>query len=135
MINSVDDLQKSSANSIANLCYNLLGYLPAPSVYGMISSVTGGSKSRWSMGCLLYSTIISISFLMWAINTKIAMEERPGETKKNASLYNNKQSTSYIGSNDKKEDVSDEALKSLIQKDLSAESPSHIIEEIDPEKE
>lgn len=138
MINSVNDLQKSSANSIANLCYNLFGYLPAPSVYGMISSVTGGSKSRWSMACLLYSTIISISFLMWAINTKLEMEENKGEGKKNISLYNNKQSTSYIGSNDKKGDAgSDEVMKSLIHKDLSAEaeSPNQIIEEEDQEKE
>ena len=30
MISSVGDYEKSSANSIANMCYNLLGYLPAP---------------------------------------------------------------------------------------------------------
>jgi len=40
MINSVGDYQKSSANSIANLWYNLFGYLPAPSIYGMIAAIT-----------------------------------------------------------------------------------------------
>lgn len=82
MINSVGEYQKSSANSIANLCYNLFGYLPAPSIYGFIAALTndpsgpdGGNKSRWSMGCLLYSTIISISFLIYGINKKIELEE------------------------------------------------------------
>lgn len=40
MINSVPDSQKASANSIANLCYNLIGYLPAPVVYGFIATFT-----------------------------------------------------------------------------------------------
>jgi MFS family permease len=40
MINSVPDSQKASANSIANLCYNLLGYLPAPLIYGFIATFT-----------------------------------------------------------------------------------------------
>lgn len=40
MINSVPDNQKASANSIANLCYNLLGYLPAPLIYGFIAVQT-----------------------------------------------------------------------------------------------
>lgn len=81
MINSVDDYQKSSANSIANLCYNLFGYLPAPSIYGMISAATkietpsGGNKSRWSMGVLLYSTIVTVSLLVYGINKKIESDD------------------------------------------------------------
>jgi sugar phosphate permease len=75
MINSVGDYQKSSANSIANLCYNLFGFLPAPSVYGFVSSVTGGSSSRWAMGVILYSTIFTISMLFYGINEKLRQEE------------------------------------------------------------
>lgn len=82
MINSVGEFQKSSANSIANLCYNLLGYLPAPSVYGMIAAATKiptedgkGNKSRWAMGVLLYSTILTIGCLVYGINKKIAIDE------------------------------------------------------------
>jgi len=37
MINTVSDTQKMTANSIANLVYNLLGYTPAPIIYGMIA--------------------------------------------------------------------------------------------------
>ena len=40
MINSVNQHHKSTANSIANLCYNLIGYLPAPSIYGLVSWLT-----------------------------------------------------------------------------------------------
>lgn len=71
MINSVGEYQKSSANSVANLCYNLFGYLPAPMLYGIIEQYTGGSKSRWAMGFLLYSTIFTISCLLYGINRKL----------------------------------------------------------------
>lgn len=41
MLNSVEESKRTSANSIANLFYNLFGYLPAPSFYGMVSSIVG----------------------------------------------------------------------------------------------
>ena len=75
MLNSVSEYQRTSANSVANLSYNLLGYAPAPCFYGMISHFTGGEKSRWSMGCLLYSTIISITFLVSGIKQKLDEEK------------------------------------------------------------
>ena len=81
MINSVPDSQKASANSIANLCYNLFGYLPAPLIYGFVATFTKSegpglvgpvNKSRWAMGALLYSTIPTISCLLWGINRKLS---------------------------------------------------------------
>ena len=42
MIQSVGIFQRSQANSIANLFYNLFGYLPAPVLYGTISKATDG---------------------------------------------------------------------------------------------
>jgi Na+/melibiose symporter-like transporter len=72
MINSVPSNQKTSANSISNLLQNLLGYLPAPGLYGFIASITGGSTSRWPMGMLMFSTIITIFMLWIGINKKIA---------------------------------------------------------------
>ena len=76
MINSVPDDQKASANSVANLVYNLLGYLPAPVIYGFIATFTktpgpGPNKSRWAMAALLYSTIFTIACLLWGINKKL----------------------------------------------------------------
>lgn len=89
MINSVGEFQRASANSIANLCYNLLGYLPAPSVYGLIAAATkietpsGGNKSRWSMGVLLYSTIFTIGSLIYGINKKISIDD---EKRRNSTI-------------------------------------------------
>ena len=60
MLNSVSEYQRTSANSLANMCYNLFGYAPAPIFYGLISKISGGDTSRWPMGCLLYSTIFTI---------------------------------------------------------------------------
>jgi hypothetical protein len=71
MINSVKEHQKPSANSIANLCYNLFGFLPAPSFYGAISSLTGGVNSRIAMGCLLFSTLFSIGALLYGMKLNI----------------------------------------------------------------
>jgi len=39
MISSVADYQRTTANSIATLSYNLLGYLPAPFMYGLVSEI------------------------------------------------------------------------------------------------
>jgi hypothetical protein len=36
MLNTIDGNLKTTANSLANLSYNLIGYLPAPFVYGAI---------------------------------------------------------------------------------------------------
>lgn len=81
MLNTVEDeYQKTSANSVANISYNLLGYAPAPVFYGVISSITGGEKSRYPMGFLLYSTIFTISLLVRGIYQKlmsIRMDREP----------------------------------------------------------
>jgi hypothetical protein len=87
MINSVGDYQKSSANSIANLCYNLFGFLPAPGFYGLVSSLTGGSTSRWSMGMLMFSTVLTIGMLCWGIYLKLEKQEELDSRK--GSLANN----------------------------------------------
>ena len=42
LMESVGKYQKTSANSVANLAYNLFGYLPAPGLYGIIATATGG---------------------------------------------------------------------------------------------
>ena len=74
MLNSVEQTKRTSANSVANFCYNLLGYLPAPTFYGLVSSIVDDNESRLPMACLLYSTVFTISFICYGINTKIARE-------------------------------------------------------------
>ena len=64
MLNSVSEENKTPANSIANLFYNLFGYMPAPFVYGLISSM-GDDRikgSRYAMGCLMGVTLITALF-------------------------------------------------------------------------
>jgi hypothetical protein len=39
MLNSVPENMRPQANSLAVLAYNLLGYLPAPFLYGFISTI------------------------------------------------------------------------------------------------
>ena len=48
-INNVPQSTKTTANSVANGVYNLLGYLPAPYVYGLVYDATGGADSHWGM--------------------------------------------------------------------------------------
>lgn len=38
MLNSVEESNKTTASSLATLGYNLFGYLPAPVIYGFVSS-------------------------------------------------------------------------------------------------
>ena len=48
-IANVPPSAKTTANSLANFVYNLLGYLPAPYIYGLVYDNTGGGKSIWGM--------------------------------------------------------------------------------------
>lgn len=52
MLNSVPPSLKTLANSVANLMYNLLGYLPAPFIYGLVYELTGGEKKKSRYGLL-----------------------------------------------------------------------------------
>jgi hypothetical protein len=44
LLNTVPPSMRTLANSVANLEYNLLGYLPAPFIYGLVYELTGGEK-------------------------------------------------------------------------------------------
>lgn len=95
MINSVGDYEKSSANSIANICYNLFGYLPAPALYGLVASF---SNSRWALGMLMYSTIFTVGLLYYGITTKLRQDwEQDHESMK---MTKGKQSQHSKGLND-----------------------------------
>lgn len=63
MLNQVEPHLRASANSMANFSYNLLGYLPAPALYGAVCSITGGKYSKWGMILLMYMTIPCFFFL------------------------------------------------------------------------
>lgn len=60
MLSTIDKQFKTTANSIANLSYNLLGYLPAPSIYGLIYDSGEGGNARAAMATLMFTPIISL---------------------------------------------------------------------------
>ena len=70
MLGQVDQDHKAKANSLANLCYNLIGYMPAPTIYGAVCSLTGGKQSRWGMIVLMSMTIPPLFFLFLLQATK-----------------------------------------------------------------
>ena len=63
MLNTVSDSQKTTANSLANLSYNMLGYLPSPFVYGAIYDMGEGQNAQAAMMTLMFSPIISVTTL------------------------------------------------------------------------
>lgn len=79
MISSVTPDQKASANSIANLAYSLFGFMPAPIVYGFVAQWTDTSKenpeqpnqSRWAMGALLYSNVLTTCLLAYGVHMRL----------------------------------------------------------------
>lgn len=70
MLNTVAEEDKGSAMSLANLSYNLLGYLPAPTFYGLVSNLVKES-SHVPIGALLYSQFLTICLGIYAIKLKL----------------------------------------------------------------
>ena len=66
MLNSVEQDLKTTANSIANLNYNLFGLFPAPFVYGAIYDAGEGNNATEAMSVLMFSPIISVVTLLVA---------------------------------------------------------------------
>lgn len=74
MLNSVEENKRISANSLAQLSFNLLGYLPAPTFYGFVAQIAGDETSRVPMGCLVYSSVFTITALIFSIQLKLENE-------------------------------------------------------------
>ena len=66
MIAAIPENSKEIGNSISQLFYNLIGYLPAPFVYGLVCKYTGGSKSRYGLGVLVLWGIFGVICLYFA---------------------------------------------------------------------
>ena len=66
MLNTVDGDLKTTANSVANLNYNLFGLFPAPIVYGAIYDAGEGGNATEAMAVLMFSPIICVVCMMMA---------------------------------------------------------------------
>ena len=79
MLNTVDQELKTTANSLANLCYNLMGYLPSPFVYGYISDIGGdGNNYKAAMIFLMFMPLSTVFFLLaatWSLTRKPKNEQ------------------------------------------------------------
>lgn len=49
MLSTVEPELRPKANALAYFCYNLLGFLPGPYIYGLVTDATGGKTSRWGL--------------------------------------------------------------------------------------
>mmetsp|Transcript_16621 Transcript_16621/g.28326 ORF Transcript_16621/g.28326 Transcript_16621/m.28326 type:complete len:236 (+) Transcript_16621:1764-2471(+) len=67
MLSTVDQELKTTANSLANLSYNLLGFLPAPFVYGLISDSGDGNNVKAAMTFLMFVPFVTVIFLCLAV--------------------------------------------------------------------
>lgn len=66
MLSSTPDGCKEIANSITHLCYNLIGYLPSPFLYGLVCKYTGGAESRYGLAFILLWSYFGVFFLFLA---------------------------------------------------------------------
>lgn len=64
LINQIPPSAKTTANSLSNCIQNLLGYLPAPYVYGVIQEMTGGERSVWGLFAIECSGMLAVIILI-----------------------------------------------------------------------
>lgn len=63
MLHTVDVNDRPQANAVANLCYNLFGFVPSPVIYGAVCSAFGGRQSRAGMKVLMSMTVVNFFFI------------------------------------------------------------------------
>ena len=73
MLSSIPKTLRAFGNSAAQIFQNLLGYFPAPFLYGFVCRFTGGSTSRWGMIMLMFWSLFGIIGLY---NAKISQEKQ-----------------------------------------------------------
>ena len=69
MLNTVPKNLQTEANSIANLTYNLLGFFPAPSIYGIVYQAKGSGNNRYGMATIQAFGLL-IPIILWPITLK-----------------------------------------------------------------
>ena len=67
IISSVPTNLKETASSVAYICYNCLGYLPSPFLYGIVSNLGKGSESNYGMILLISWIVIGNIFIQFAL--------------------------------------------------------------------
>ena len=66
---------RPQATALANMMYNMLGYCPAPVIYGWIQELTGGETSKWAMVFNFSLCVPATIFLCLALYYKPDLRE------------------------------------------------------------
>ncbi len=91
MISSLDNELRASGNSISNIFQNAIGFLPAPSVYGLIYNNTKHSDPSLAMSIVLMYSLVGLVFLVislifryknWNVISKRMLEAKKLEEEK-----------------------------------------------------
>jgi MFS family permease len=77
MISSAAEDERTNAGSLFNLIVNSLGFLPSPTIYGIVQTMTGGGDSRWGLIFIMSMSLLSLTFLLTfnAIKSRERREE------------------------------------------------------------
>lgn len=68
MLTKVEPEMRPTANSFANFMYNLLGFFPAPFVYGVANELSDNpKKSRYGMAVVMFACCLVAFFIFLAI--------------------------------------------------------------------
>ena len=76
MISSVPRNLRAFGQSTAQIFQNLLGYFPAPFLYGYVCRLTGGEKSRSGMIMIFFWSIWGVIALIFAKDAQIKKQKR-----------------------------------------------------------
>ena len=85
MISSISGNYKELGNSITQLFYNLIGFLPSPYIYGLVSSYTGGEDSKWGLSVIILWSFFGFSSVVFA--KKIIVNNEMNEIEINKEDY------------------------------------------------
>jgi glucan phosphoethanolaminetransferase (alkaline phosphatase superfamily) len=89
MLSSTPEGCKEIANSITHLCYNLIGYLPSPFLYGLVCKYTGGAESRYGLAFILLWSYFGVFFLFLAKYYKNVQVEKRKHSIKDSPFESN----------------------------------------------
>ena len=70
MLGAIKRRSRTLGTSLAASLNNFLGFLPAPFLYGLVCDYTGGDKSRYGMGMIMYWSLLAQLFLCLAFLLK-----------------------------------------------------------------
>ena len=76
MLTTVEPELRPKANALAYFVYNLLGFLPGPYIYGIVTDLTGGKESRWGLfaGFMINIPFLTFLVLAWVYKPNLEFE-------------------------------------------------------------